>query len=605
MTPESFHALELHYQGALSDGDVEKVKWLSLIDKFFVENGFAIIDESHRNADSLFQANKAAGNPKVLNKFEQDFLIDIYKQIMGLSGTKISVKGTPLHELLKLRENGQATLTDSSLRRIKVALAENFLDNKTLKIPVEANRDALKEFLLNEELDAPAWLDEWNEKGTEEQQKQAKLISLSRGLLTKIFPHTFGLVGEMEYGLSINSGDELEAPRKQRNATTSRFEVPDIAACLSIQGRFQRGLTTQAEFEKLLNLLKKEALDEKQPGQNLDKTETAQKFLAWQGDNKYKISLEEANAKSPETVKKLIASLGKNPDVVELYLRRFVMPQVKIFPYKFTSTAQDLMAGFNGVVLFSATLGSSEQYLTLGDVEDKFQEDLAFQAEVAHRACLEHNSDIHWLKPSNPGKLFEDLYQKDSQLFDRLDGSLDMRGWNKDYSGFETAKQFLEFAKAHQLPFNGVTYFQQEVLDNGKLGDKKLYYLAQGQSKGIPLPSTQISLELQKLGLESKRVFKIYSPEDTTGTDLILSKDAKMLFLLGEGTTFSLEVQTIMRMRQFLANPIDANTSQSIVWVGPEHLKHKIKGAIKAATDQKPSKITPVQCLEWGIIGRS
>ena len=397
----------------------------------------------------------------------------------------------------------------------------------------------------------------------------------------------------MDYGASVDTKDKLDAPRRQKNPTTAKFELPDIAAVLSIQGRLQRGINSEEDFKSLLKHLKKQAAQEVTSKRPLDRTPTAQLFLAWQGDAVPKLTLEaiELDYSLKGHVPALSASIGKNPDVIKLFLERFVLTQVQIFPYKQTSTAQDLMAGFLNAVMFSATLGNVELYHTLGGIEKRFWEDTAFQAEVMQRASLLHNSTMHWLPQGTPYQLFEDLYNKDPSLFQRLDGSLDMGGWNKDITSLDYARQFMQFAEAKGLPFDGITFFQREDKD-GKIGEKALYFLAKGAKDPVKLSGTKISPELG-------RVFKLYAPEDTTGTDLVLARDAKMLITLGESATLSLVIQTIMRMRQFLGNPIDPEKCQSLIWVGPEKLQNIVRSVIQKDSDLP---LTPADAFGWMLV---
>src|SRR5262249_15108164 len=99
------------------------------------------------------------------------------------------------------------------------------------------------------------------------------------------------------------------------------------------------------------------------------------------------------------------------------------------------------------------------------------------------------------------------------------------------------------------------------------------------------------------------RIFKIFGPDDTTGTDIELSLDALMLLFLGENSTFSQIVQTLLRMRGFLRNPIHPLWAQCALWVGTTKIKEKILSelGLDQATESTPLEPKPNEFFLWGI----
>lgn len=605
MKPESFHALHLKYQEALHEKDARKVALLSKILAFYENEGIFLVDESHRNADSLLQSNLAFGMPYSIPAYQRNFMLACFSKLAGSTKPPLTLKdGRLVSEVLGLRENKQAYLLPKQKKEILQVLAKSFLEDPLLNIQKE-DRESLLAYLLNPALSPPDWLNARRKSSDQNAKEQAELITLLRGLTTVILPHTLGLSGLMDYGPSIKPGDEVEAPRRQMKPSQCKFELPDIAAALSIQGRLQRGLMIPSEMQKALRYLKDEMIQETKIYQTADKTPSSKAFLDWQKDAREKIRLEDLGPKELcdlNLLNRLIERIGREPKLIELYLSKIVLPAIDIYPYKFTSTAADLTGGCFAAVLFSATLGAAEQYPYISNPQIYFKEDIAFQADVIQRACLPHNRKMVTLTPSTPYQFFVDLFANEPKAFERLDGLLDLGGWSKNFSSLEWALQFMKFAEDYKIPIDGTFFFQEEAAEKGALPEKAMYLLLKGQNTPLRLENTDIKKELSRLGLLKGRFFKIYGPSDTTGTDLVLTENAQMLLTLGEGVTLSSLVQAIMRMRQFLKNPIDPENAQCILWAIPDNLKAVIREALKL--DEK-TELTPEHCFTWALLQES
>lgn len=602
MKPETFHALNLRYQEALHEGNVQKVNFLSKIMSFYEQEGVFLIDESHRNADSLLQANFAFGRPFPIPEYERNFLLNSLLKLAGLSDPLLTLEdGRSVTDVLGLRENKQAFLLPEQRKEVLKVLAKSFLEDPLLDIK-EEDREGLLTYLLDLKLSPPTWLTKRENSSNKKEQEQAKLITLLRGLTTVILPHTLGLSGLMDYGPSLKTDDPVEAPRRQMKPSQCKFELPDIAAVLSIQGRLQRGLMQPFEMQKALTHLKEEMLQEAKIYQSAEKTPTSKAFIEWQKDSAEKIRLEDIDAEKlmdNAFLERMISIIGKEPKLIRVYISKIVLPAIDVYPYKLTSTAADLLAGCHSPISFSATLGSFEQYPYLADPENYYMEDTAFQADVIQRACLAHNREIISVTPSTPYQFFADLYAKNPKAFERLDGLINLGGLCKEFSNEEWGQQLMQFAQDKGIPIDGTLFFKEEAKVPGDLPEKSLYLLLKGQKTPIRLETTDLKKELSKLGLLDKRIFKIYGPSETTGTDLLLAKDAKMLLTLGESVTLSYLIQAIMRMRQFLKSPIDPETAQSLFWVIPEGLKEVIRQSLKLKSD---IEITPEHCFEWALL---
>ncbi len=531
--PETYHAVHLAWQRALKENQILLFWELDQFLKTLKKDCLFLIDESHRNVDSLLQANKAEGTPEPIEEKQREILIRAYQLMVDQPS-------------LRLRENGQAQVLEAEKKRCLDAIAEQLL--KDLEVSDPAALAYVKDQKLSYPKSLPASL-----------QPE---IAFVRGLYLKILPSNLSKVGEMDYGPSILETDLVEAPRDQKTPTSAKFESADIAATLTCQGAWQRGVEHQSSMRELLLQLQNEAKED---------TDLALRFRAWQKNDPIELKeITESDLYNPKFLQMMIERIGKEPEVITRYLRYLALPQVLHFPEKMTSTGADLVSGSFATVQFSATLGEKELYPFGLDDSYSYWPDLEFLADVVQRCCLPHNGQHHYFEPSTPKKLFEDLYKANPENFKTIEGIIDLGYWSKGHQPKSWAEAFCEFAK--DLDYAGAIYFD---LDERK--EKRLYYMDKDK-KVTQLPSTNLKRELATLGLTGKRIFKIYGADETTGTDLTLSDHAKMIVSIGENTTLSAAAQAVMRMRSFLKNPIDPQ-GQTTLWVLPEKIRTLIKAS--------------------------
>ena len=575
MVPESWHALKLNYLFALKNEDVVRVAICQKILNFFKENGFFIVDEAHRNAESHWQANIATGRPEALPEDERELFLVCYRALTGNANVPLELAdGSKAHEVLQLRENNQALVTAKGRREILSVLADYLLEHH-FKISGE-QRAEMKSYLCEEDRETPRSIIEREGRG-----RETELLYLTRGLLTSTLDTVLEMVQLFDYGESIHPDNEVEAPRIQRKATTSDFENPDIAALLSCQGLYQRGLSERQVKKLVVQLFKNHTLTS-------DSIHFEQLLTRWQKEMgaEETLALVDLQEPSEEVIAQLTKSIGKHHEVVEYYLLNYLLPQVKHFPEKVYSTAVDLLHGGGEVLLFSATLGVAQEYpdRTLPGQEIALKDDRAFQSAVIQRACMEHNREIHWQMPGTPKELFENLWKEKRAHFDDLAGIIDVGGWNRDYSTAEVGEAFLDFAREKKLPFDGAIYIKENLNDPTEKSVMTLILRGEngGPRKHCPLKGSNLMQALKEAGIEKSetlRLFKIYGPSQCTGTDLQLERDARMILTFGETTTLWLLIQAIMRARRFLHLTEKSEWGQKIVWVGSKKLQPKIPNA--------------------------
>lgn len=567
MTPETFHALHLDYQYSLDNALRERIKPLGAILDLFETRAVFQVDEGHRNVDALLMANVATGNPTPLPSEEREFLLKVYKFLIDDV------------DLLDLKNNKQALKTTEEVNEILERLAEFSLAE--LMVPVAA-RASTRSWLLNKHIDLPKWLEAWKNSGEDKLLRQARLLFFARGLHQYILPHAFSMVGQMDYGPSVHPGNEVAAPRVQKTATTSKFESPDVAAVLSTQHFRQSGLTRAKHMREVIQSLRYDVQKEKMTTRPNDLTPTEQFFLALQKNNVDRLALadiSEPMLHNDGAMLRLATRIGKEPSLIDRYLRDYVLPHVVVYPHKYTSTASDLSHGAAACIHYSATLGAHEQYPYLEDVVSNYWEDTAFLSDVIQRGCLPHNRQSMWLEQKSPKELFEDGFRNDPSMFERLEGIINLGGWCKEFSNEEWAQQFLSFSQAQKMDHAGVIFTKEEINPSSGTVEKALFILLKSgelkKLKGSDLPK-----ELERQGLQGRRFFKMYGANDTTGTDMVLASNAKTLVMLGEGVTLSSLAQAILRMRGFLNDPGEPETMQTMIWVGDQKLRHKIRAQV-------------------------
>lgn len=563
-TPETYHAINLAWQEALESNDTALIGKINQIKKFFKEECVFLIDESHRNVDSLLVANKATGSPETIEEVEREFFMKAYRIMCGWELPHLNVDGQLLSKIFGIEANKQAQTEDGLKLKALHVLADVLIDQFPLQ---NEEKVILKAWVKDKDAKAPQLIEKLH-NGDLKQQTIARLATLTRGLCLDILPHTLGMVGEMDYGKGSDPNDFVAVPRDQKNEIKAKFENADIAVALTIQDHMSMGITTVAAMCTVIQKL--QALVKEESKSGAKETQTVLLFRKWQGTDKTPIelmSIDESWLKSETKVMAMIKRIGMHREVIEYHLRYNVLPQVLTFPTKLNSTGADLVTASWASVIFSATLGEKELYPIIEDSENYWM-DTRFIANVIHRAGLPHNSTVSYPDAKQPADLFHDLT---SAKLDEMEGLLDLGFWSKEATTETWAYEFMKYAKNNGLDkFDGALFFKK-----GSDGVKGLYLLEKNSETAHLLPSTN----LFRLGLAGKKLFKIYGPDETTGTDLYLTPKAKMILTVGENTGICSAVQAIMRMRRFLYNPIDPENAQSLHWVVPSSLKSKVQEA--------------------------
>lgn len=590
LIPETYHSLRLQWYKSIFNQIEPKERVLAQIMAFYENHAIFIVDEGHLNAGSLLQAIVAFGKPEKLPAYQKNFLMHIFETLCGLNKVELSLNDARLvKDVLGLLKNQQALTAPKDKEECLKSLAKYICAMPSLGVAKEKQAE-LCVYLLDRKLDPPEWLMSWCNHDDEKQKQQSNLIFLARGLCTELFPTTFGMVGRMSYGPSPKQGDPVDSPWRQMEASKGKFEDPDVAAVITLQGILQRGLTETEHLKTLISLLKAIRNAEIKKGQKLGQTDIETSFLAWQKASSAPLPLHKIDDgffQRSEDVKNLLKLIGNHPEALKHYLLEYALSAVKLFPQKLSSTANNLIEGSSATICMSATLGPEESYPYLGQDPSRYLEDLAFLADVIQRSCLTHNRKMIWMQSTTPEAYFEGLFSSNKETFAVLEGVVNVGGYCKEYKNEQWADAFSAFQKKHlkdnAYPYDGVLFsIALPPTPQEPLGKKVLKIRLKDGSE-IEIPGSDVKGELKKRSLENMRLFKIMGPNDSVGSDWPFTSKAQVAILLGEELTLSALVQAILRLRLFLAPNLDPDLSQSLLWCGDPKLAEIIKAIVGGA----------------------
>ncbi len=573
MVPEGYQLLDLEYRKALSAKDTQRVYRLDKLLCFYEDRAVFLIDEGHRNKDSLLNANIAIGEPKPIPSVYRALQHEVYRYLAN-------------NETLGLQQNGQASLSTSMRKEIIRNLLRHMLSMKALNVDPSQREDLMAQYLMDKTTSPPEWLLQRYQSKNKKEQLQAQWIAQLRGLATEVLPFTLSLKGMIDHGPSIHSSNEVEAPRDHGQLSGSKFEVPDIALGLTHQGFLQRGLQTDLQFITVLKELKQQA-EIQSGGSELGKTPIEMQFLEWQG--KQAIPLREIDVNKPDSgaFQEAFRSLRSHREIILRYVAAVPAGQVAVYNHRLLATAAGLSYGAAQAVVFSATLGMRSQYTYYGD-DASYCEDTAFLAKVIRKACLHKNARVELDHSSTPLEFIE------AHQFGKAAGFLDFGGACGARRSSEWSQLFLDKNPA----VDGTLYAQQQVDAQGKIGEKVLYLHLRGQNPRR-LEGSDLKSLLRKPELHGKQLLRILAPEDNVGMDVYAGPDAEFIITIGENCCLDDLAQALLRARRILVDVAQGHESQTIRWIVHDKIAHQIRDALDLSQD---IEITPQFILRWALL---
>lgn len=561
MTPETWHALDLARTHSITSGNKELEQALDHLFYLLKEKAVALIDEGQLNVEALHETNRAIGKPHHIPPREQKLFAWVGRILM---------QDEELREIVHLAQNKQATMLVSDLpivqKRLALLLSKGFKSEIT-----KENRRTLREYWLDPDSERPDWLLSLC-KSAQENLSDAllvKRIDLVRGIINTVLPFTLNMTYDLDYQRPQEVATEVLIPAKQGFASKSHFQNPDVAALVTCQGTFQSGLTVRQLEILLEKFTKSYEADLKQGADSV----TAARWKRIQEESGIAPSavftLAQYQQSNADERKKLLEKchqqVSKHVDLVEEYLLDEILPKIAIYPSVEQSTATNLAESFGTRIVFSATLGIHEKYPIQEHPETSHLRDLEFMDQVMTRAVLPQNSSMLWKLETTTSGLLEDIPLEE---FSQIEGLINVGSFCDKASSEDWADAFLKLAEIRGVNKKAALFFK----------DHSLYLkIAGAPPETHAISGSNLTAVFASFGLEVEQVYKIYGPSETTGTDFPLSSNARMLLTIGEHVNLSLSVQSIMRMRGFLNDPIDPASSQKILWLGTAEYHKKIQ----------------------------
>lgn len=547
--------------------------------------GFALVDEAHLNAESLQQTNRASGKTSRIPVNERKIFAKI---------ARFLIDDPELNSLSHFAENNQTTMPLGNLQRVKERITELLLDQFQNEIPPEAF-DELKTYWLDKDCDYPPFLLNMSSQDKTEnihQQMLLKRIDLIRGILNTILPFAIENSKGLDYVRSTKSQVEVWVPAKQGVSSGAHFQNPDVSALLTSLGTFQSGLTQEQCAYAVNNFC--ETFDRESRLRNSLQSKIGKRFDQMQESSavpkKFRFTLKKFNEASLVERKRMLEALypfiHKNSELIEHHLIDKVLPQIAIFSDKEQSTATELVRAFSTSVLFSATLGAHEKYALQKDPDQLHRRDLQFMDQVITRACLPHHGHMHWIPDMTPNHVLDKLGNEE---FSTCEGIINVGAYAETATNEEWADAFLRRAKQDGIDKKAAIFFRKS-----DTGERSLW-LKKDSGELIPISGSNVKALLKDHSLRIDQVYKIFGPSETTGTDLPISPSGRMLMTVGDNVNLSLAVQSIMRMREFLKDPIDPHHAQQILWIGTPEFKEKIRELIPQ------NEIGPREFFAWAL----
>lgn len=374
--------------------------------------------------------------------------------------------------------------------------------------------------------------------------------------------------------------------------TGAQFADPDLAAALTCQGLYQRGLGLR-QFKEMVTTLKVHHYRSQCPQNSRE----LHMFWQWQRAAGLHSLFSIGEVESEEDMQFLHEKLKLRPEMIEYYLAHHLLAKVKRYTTQVNSTAADLNGGGCKSILFSATLGLAEEYPALdmqedGKIKRTHLSDFQFQAAAIQQACAPHNQESYWLTPPQEPKLFfEQLLEQNRNLFNDAEGIIDVAGMLRYASTEKIALDFLQFSEEHKQGYEGAVFIREEATGEATV---QIILVDKNKRTYVDVKGSDILSALKNQGFknpEQVRLFKIFGPSQATGTDMFLSKKAKMLLTAdSEGSLWD-QIQAMMRCRGFL----EPTVGQRIVWIGDATLREKIASKYSI----KPTLVTPKHMMQW------
>jgi len=452
--PESLRSLELHYllllnhaqeKGGMNEVLRQEISALGKILNLIRKESFATIDEEHINLDPKDKLIYTLGKPARI----PDAHIAVLEELFFLLGKP------EMEALIHLSTNGQSSLKDALFdQQVAPVILAHFFKKFDLPNEREAEFNA---FMLGNE--------ETSGKGDAfrlfiEKHTQREEMSLLRGVLSRLLKASFKHRTDEHFGLSRLHFATKEFAiafaaantPKENEGSPSQFKNPHETALKTYMTYLVKGITL-TQWNKLIKLLQKEAIDECNAGVPLQQTETVQLFNKVVAGSTNVSLLELTGQESEE----LFTRFKKDRHLVFYYLRHIVLPQIKIYPETLINTVQNFRSSFASSLSLSATPQSAETH----GPKTKLIPMEGTRALMTHFLVTkcQGSSKLHELEGKSPGELLHEAVQLQAKN-PKIGALIDIGALTKGLSNQEVAKAIASSSINHGV--EAVLFFDEQ-----------------------------------------------------------------------------------------------------------------------------------------------
>lgn len=597
---ETVHGFIILSKLAYLNGDKQQILAYENLAKFFEEaKGVCLMDEAHLViGDSLQETNWAIGKPEKLPAGQQQLIVEISKLLADDTSellVKTSKGEKKLSEVVRLKENLQALITDDDLYAVRIALTEKLSNSSLFQQIDEKKKSDLLEYWINAKVPKPKWLVEMHENDLT-MEKAAEIV-LVRRYLHEVLPQTLRMIQGIDYGDSPLTNDLTCTTRRKKEITSAKFEDIIVSAALTANNYRQEGLSS-GNIKLILSSLLEKHQNEKDfllPNQVSEAQKLADDLFGLT-KHQVRVNLNKINLEDTEEIEKLTKMHSFNSTLIDHFLLFHALQQIQIFPEKMTSGPADLLDFFPTCVLFTATPGNIERYPISLQKEGAVKLDKAFEASVVSTLCNNSsNKKVYELDfdPNDLDKLFEDIWKEDQELFNQLCSLIDRGGLFRNNKNEQVVKAFIDFAKRNGIDLDGAIFRSEEKDTKNKLTFIELDS-NENWNKKI-LEGSDLKNALKQIGKDWNKLtlFTLFDLGATTGADIAQARNGKGLLTVGEGQTKTETIQAAMRLRKLLETD-----GQSVNWFLLKELSSQIP-------IEKQGNITPKDLFLWMIKNES
>lgn len=622
---ETWHALKLKYEQALELGNAAEVDTYHGILDFLQKLGVSLIDEGHQSLDPLHESNIATGQSSQLSTRENKLIIALTNMLSGDRGD-ISIlyptgERKKIRDVVRLIENKQALLTDSDLEIVKNALIEALIKDPILQevrfhpvLQKAANSSdplavekLLLDYLKSPPSDKPEWIVEMRSSGALADRELTSMLALAKKFLYETSPHTLRLIQAINYGDSLHPGDLTCAPRHNKQPVSSKFQDIYVTLALTVQNVVQEGLNGEKIKNLMQILLKEHRVQKTALAGEIQDTKAQALFNHWWGNNSEPLFLDQVFLDNPQQMDEIAQQIGKNTDVIQQYLLKCALPQIKVFHEKMASTPPDLLEGFFKNIAFSATPGLLELYpvemanlgVEMNQSDTQYpgiKLDYGFEPLVMEMLCQPHNRHITAVNLENLEEFFENLEAQAPGILKNICCIIDQGGIFRAFENPKVIKALLTYAAKNNIPFTGGIYRKENKgLMQNETGQLMLQQ-KDSDGRDIALRGSDLKEALKVVGLNFDQMLlaTFFDKAITTGADIAQPLQGQGLLTVGEGGTKTYALQAAMRLRKLLLGV----NGQSVHWIVEQEL-------LKQISNQNLDKLTIEDIFLWMIKNES